>query len=149
MKSSFRRGRLVLAILLGVPAGLMFLFSIGRPVMGSSENAIDPVLSASCHRMPSRCIALPWGVSGLCARCTALWLGLAAGILLMYRPMIRIPFWTGFPLLLPLIADGLLQYHSVYESSNLIRSVTGLAAGFGIAVIILGRMRNVRPGLSF
>ncbi|MCK5115122.1 MAG: DUF2085 domain-containing protein [Candidatus Aegiribacteria sp.] len=142
MISSFRRGRLVLAILLGVPAGLMFLFSIAWPVSGSSEDAIDPILSASCHRIPSRCIELPWGISGLCARCTAFWLGLSAGILAMYRPLIRIPFWTGFPLLLPLIADGLLQYHSIYESSNLLRSVTGLAAGFGISIIILGKMRK-------
>jgi len=149
MKSSWIRGRLVLAVLLGVPAGLMFLFSIARPAMGNDENFIDPVLSASCHRMSSRCIALPWGISGLCARCTAFWLGMTTGILVMYKPMIRIPFWTGFPLLLPLIADGLLQYHSVYESSNLIRSVTGLAAGIGIAVIIMGRMRNPRPGLPF
>ena len=139
MKRCFRRGRLVLAILLCVPAGLMFLFSIARPVMGSSGNFIDPVLSASCHRMSFRCIALPWGISGLCARCTAFWMGLSAGILVMYRPMIRLAFWTGFPLLLPLIADGLLQYHSMYESSNFLRSVTGLAAGFGISIIILGR----------
>ncbi|NOQ21643.1 MAG: DUF2085 domain-containing protein [Candidatus Aegiribacteria sp.] len=140
MKSSWSRGRLVLAILLGVPAGLMFLFSIARPVMGSGENFIDPVLSASCHRMPSRCMALPWGLTGLCTRCTAFWLGLMSGILIMYRPMFRIPFRAGFLLLLPLITDGLLQYHSAYESSNLIRSVTGLAAGFGIAVIIMGRV---------
>ncbi len=146
MKNSWSRGRLALAILLGVPAGLMFLFSIARPVMGSGESFIDPILSASCHRMPSRCITLPWGISGLCARCTAFWLGLAASILIMYRPMFRISFWSGFPLLLPLIADGFLQYHSAYDSSNLMRSVTGLAAGFGIAVIILGRTRDVRPG---
>lgn len=140
MKSNWSRGRLVLAVILGIPACLMFLFSIARPIMGSSENFIDPVLSASCHRMPSRCAALPWGLSGLCTRCTAFWLGLMSGILIMYRPMIRILFWVGFLLLLPLIADGLLQYHSVYESSNLIRSITGLTAGFGISIIILGRL---------
>lgn len=139
MKNSWSRGRLILAIILGVPAGLMFLFSIVRPAMGSSGNFIDPVLSATCHRMPARCITLPWGISGLCARCTAFWLGLATGILMMYRPTFRIPFWAGFPLLLPLIADGLLQYHSSYESINIVRSVTGLAAGFGISVIILGK----------
>lgn len=146
MKSSWSRGRLAIAILLGVPAGLMFLFSIARPVMGIGENLIDPVLSASCHRIPSRSIALPWGISGLCARCTAFWFGLVTGILVMYKPKFRIPFWAGFALLLPLIADGLLQYHSVYDNGNFARSVTGLAAGFGISIIILGRMRNSRPG---
>ena len=145
MKSSWKRGRLVLAVLLGVPAGLMFLFSIAWPAMGNEGNFIDPILSASCHRMPSRCITLPWGISGLCARCTAFWLGLMSGILIMYRPMFRIPFWAGFPLLLPLIIDGLLQYHSLYESSNFVRLITGLAAGFGISVIILGGMRDIRP----
>lgn len=141
MNSSWKKGRLILAILLGVPAGLMFLFSIARPVMmGSSGDLIDPVLSATCHRMPSRCINLPWGISGLCARCSAFWLGLAAGVVLMYSHLRKIPFWAGFPLLLPLIADGLLQFHSSYESSNVIRLITGLAAGSGISAIILGRM---------
>ncbi len=140
MKSSFSNGRLVLALVLGVPACLMFLLSIAHPVMGTAGDLFDPVLSASCHRITSRCAALPWGVSGLCTRCTAFWFGLTAGILIMFRPMIQIPFWAGLPLLLPLIVDGLLQLHLTYESSNLIRSVTGLAAGFGISVIILGRM---------
>ena len=143
MNNSWKKGRLVLAILLGVPAGLLFLFSIVRPVMGNSGNFIDPILSATCHRMPSRCVNLPWGTSGLCARCTAFWLGLAAGIFLTYSSICKIPFWTGFPLLLPLIADGLLQFHSSYESSNFVRLVTGLVAGFGISVIILGRVPRV------
>ena len=139
MSSNWNKGRLIIALILGVPACLMFLFSIARPVMGSSGSFIDPVLSATCHRMPSRCLILPWGVSGLCARCTFFWLGLAAGIILMYSSVFELPFWTGFPALLPLVADGLLQYHSLYESTNLIRAVTGLAAGFGISVIILGK----------
>jgi uncharacterized membrane protein len=143
MNSNWKKGRLMFAILLGVPAGLMFLFSIARPVMGNSGNFIDPVLSATCHRMPSRCVNLPWGTSALCARCTAFWLGLAGGIVLMYSRTGKIPFWAGFPLLLPLIADGMLQFHSSYESSNVIRLVTGLAGGFGISVTILGRVHRV------
>jgi len=136
-----KNGRLILVLLLGIPAGLMFLFSIGRPAMGTGGNFIDPVLSATCHRMPSRCLMLPWGITGLCARCTAFWLGLATGTLILYKPVIRIPFWSGFPALLPLVADGMLQYHSSYESTNFLRLITGLAAGFGISVILLGRTR--------
>ena len=143
MNNSWKKGRLILAILLGVPAGLMFLFSIARPVMGDSGDFIDPVLSATCHRLTSSCLTLPWGISGLCARCTAFWLGLAAGVVLMYSHIRKIPFWTGFPLLLPLIADGLLQFHSSYESCNFVRLVTGLAAGSGISVIILGRVPRI------
>ena len=119
----------------------MFLFSIARPAMGTSGNFIDPVLSATCHRIPSRSLMLPWGISGLCARCTAFWLGLLTGTLVLYKPVIRIPFWSGFPALLPLVADGMLQYHSSYESTNFLRLITGLAAGFGISVILLGRIR--------
>jgi uncharacterized membrane protein len=106
--------------------------------MGSSENFIDPLLSATCHRMPSRCLSLPWGMSGLCSRCSAFWFGLMAGTLILYKPLIRILFWAGFFFLVPLIADGLLQYHSTYVSSNPARIATGLAAGFGVSVLILG-----------
>jgi len=138
MKDSSNKGRLIVVILLGVPAGLMFMLSIARPLMSSSEYLIDPVLSTVCHRIPSRCIEFPWGMSGLCSRCSAFWLGLSAGAIILCKPMIRISFWTGFLILLPLIADGTVQYYSIYESTNFVRLITGLGAGFGLAVILLG-----------
>ncbi|OPL20000.1 MAG: hypothetical protein AVO35_00650 [Candidatus Aegiribacteria sp. MLS_C] len=137
MSPGFDRGRLILALLLGVPSLLLFLLSVFRPVL--PLEGTDPLLSALCHRQPDRCLSLPWGSSALCSRCTAFWLGLAAGSAVTYSGRFRPVFWTGLTLMLPLIADGLLQLHTYYESSNPLRVVTGLAAGLGISIVILGK----------
>ena len=52
--------------------------------------------------------------------------------------MRRPPFWTGPILILPLVIDGVLQASTAYTSGNLIRGITGLLAGLGIAVMTLG-----------
>lgn len=134
----FSRGRFALALVLGVPSFLLFALSMAGPLTGKAGGFLDPVLSAICHRLPSRSLRLPWGYSALCARCTAFWLGAAAGTVLMYRPAVRVPFWAGIPALLPLAVDGFLQYHNVYQSGNLLRMFTGLFAGLGIAVLFFG-----------
>ncbi|MFO8183168.1 MAG: DUF2085 domain-containing protein [Candidatus Aegiribacteria sp.] len=136
----FSGGRLVLALMLGVPSFLLFALSMAGPLTGKACGFLDPALSAVCHRLPSRSVLLPWGYSALCARCTAFWLGAAAGTVLMYRPAIRVPFWAGIPALLPLAVDGLLQYHNIYQSGNLLRMLTGLAAGLGITVLFFGNV---------
>ncbi|MBN2588188.1 MAG: DUF2085 domain-containing protein [Candidatus Fermentibacteraceae bacterium] len=143
---SEERGRLVLVFVLLLPSLLLFLMSMVRPVLGEAGNFSDPVLTSLCHRMQSRCIHLPWGPSGLCARCTAFWFGLFLGTVAMYRPRFRLPFWSGLPALLPLIADGLVQLCTTYQSSNPVRMLTGLAAGLGIAVVFLGEYKV--PGLK-
>lgn len=127
-----------MALLLGLPSLFLFILSILRPLMDGGGEFADPVLSALCHRLPSRSIQLPWGHSGLCARCTAFWFGLGTGTLVMYRPLLHLPFWIGLLLLAPFLADGLVQLHTVYLSSNPVRIITGLAAGLGAAVVFLG-----------
>ncbi|MCD4847035.1 MAG: DUF2085 domain-containing protein [Candidatus Aegiribacteria sp.] len=136
------KGRTTLALLLGVPAAIFFLLSVAFPVLGKTGDIFDPILSATCHRLPERCIQMPWGTSGLCARCTAFWFGLAVGISFMYPGIIRIPFWTGVLFLIPLIIDGAVQSVTAYESTNILRVLTGLTAGSGISILIFGRMRN-------
>ncbi len=138
------KGRTTLALLLGVPAAIFFLLSVAFPVLGKTGEIFDPILSATCHRLPERCIQMPWGTSGLCARCTAFWFGLAVGISFMYPNTIRIPFWIGVLFLIPLIIDGVVQSETAYESSNILRTLTGLTAGTGISILIFGRMKN--PG---
>ena len=133
-------GRMILALLLGVPAAIFFLLSVTFPVLGKTGEIFDPILSATCHRLPERCIQMPWGTSSLCARCTAFWFGLAIGISFMYPKIIRIPFWTGALFLIPLIIDGVVQSVTAYESTNILRSLTGLAAGAGISILIFGKM---------
>ncbi|MCK5065756.1 MAG: DUF2085 domain-containing protein [Candidatus Fermentibacteraceae bacterium] len=134
------KGRTILALLLGVPAAVFFLLSVAFPVLGKTGDIFDPILSATCHRLTERCIQMPWGTTGLCARCTAFWFGLAVGISFMYPGIIRIPFWTGVLFLIPLIIDGVVQSVTPYESTNVLRVLTGLTAGTGISILIFGKM---------
>ncbi|MCK4505057.1 MAG: DUF2085 domain-containing protein [Candidatus Aegiribacteria sp.] len=136
------KGRTILALLLGVPAGIFFLLSVTFPVLGKTGDIFDPILSATCHRLSERCIQMPWGTSGLCARCTAFWFGLTIGISFMYPKIIRIPFWTGALFLIPLIIDGAVQSVTAYESINILRTLTGFTAGAGISILIFGKTGN-------
>jgi uncharacterized membrane protein len=131
------RTRRILALVLGIPAGILFLLSITRPLLGEAGDVVDPLLSATCHRLPSRSLHLPWGVSGLCARCTSFWFAMAAGSILLLRPGLRPPFWSGLLLFLPLVIDGLLQKYTAYESITVLRVLTGLSAGLGIPVLAM------------
>ena len=71
-----------------------------------------------CHCRPDRSFHFRDGTPfPICARCT----GELAGILL----------------LVPLIADGLLQLCTPYESGNLRRLATGLLFGYGLTVLLL------------
>ena len=130
--------RLSVLIIAGTVSLVLLLLSLLIPFLPESlSRSADPVLSAACHRLPSRSIQLPWGVSGLCARCTAFWGGVTAGvamILLTRRKALGLP--VAFILLLPLILDGSLQYLGLYESSNTVRVVTGASCGLGLASIL-------------
>lgn len=93
-------------------------------------------LATTCHRIPERCIPLPWGISGLCARCTAFWAGMAL-LTAMPEARRRIGFPASVLMLVPMIADGLLQYAGLYESTLLLRTSTGFLAGAGFSVLLL------------
>jgi len=90
-----------------------------------------------CHGMPERCFYV-WGVPmPICARCTAIYVGLALAI----AAFVLLPRLTerGARLLLlaavvPLGVDGLTQLLRLRESTNGFRSATGLAAqiAFGL-----------------
>lgn len=136
------RVRRVLALAIGIPSALFFLMSMARPLMGDSGSTFDPVLSATCHRLPSRSLHLPWGTTGLCARCTSFWFAMAAASGLLLQLKRRPPFWTGLLLFVPLVVDGLMQKYTPYESTNLLRVITGLAAGAGIPFLALGENRG-------
>jgi uncharacterized membrane protein len=93
-----------------------------------------------CHGIPERCFHV-WGVPmPICARCTAIYVGLALAI----AAFVVLPRLSerGARLLLvaavvPLAVDGLTQLARLRESTNGIRSATGLVAGmaFGLWAI--------------
>ncbi len=88
--------------------------------------------------MASRSLALPWGLSGLCARCTFFWLGFSVFLFLARLPLrSRASVLAGgLLLLLPMSADGLMQSAGLYESVNSVRVITGLLGGSGAAMAL-------------
>jgi len=93
-----------------------------------------------CHGLPSRCFHL-WGVPmPICARCTAIYAGLGLAVfafLLLPRLTERAARMAMFAAALPLAVDGFTQLLRLRESTNGLRSATGLAAGiaFGLWAI--------------
>ena len=93
-----------------------------------------------CHGIPERCFVL-WHVPmPICARCTAIYAGLALAIA-AYFLLPRLTEAAARVVLaiavLPLAIDGLTQLVRLRESTNALRAGTGLAAGmaFGLWAI--------------
>lgn len=107
---------------------------------------LGSILSTTCHRIPERCIPLPWGASGLCARCTAFWAGIAVTAALPRAPLRRIPFLVQAAMILPMVADGSMQLAGLYESTLLLRTATGLLAGAGASFVVLDAASLIPTG---
>lgn len=91
---------------------------------------------ALCHGMAERALVVAAVPMPICARCTAIYAGLGAGILLfMMLPALneRAARSVLFLSLLPMAIDGLTQLARLRESTNLIRVETGLLAGVAFA----------------
>ena len=89
-----------------------------------------------CHCRPDRSFHFQDGTPfPICARCTGELVGILAGLATWWAA--HPPAGLAAVLLVPLIADGLLQMCTPYESGNLRRLVTGLFFGYGLTVLLL------------
>jgi uncharacterized membrane protein len=93
-----------------------------------------------CHGIPSHCLSL-WGVPmPICARCTAIYVGLFSGLMLflaipwVQERWLRVAVWIA---LLPMAVDGTTQLLRLRDSTNPLRVATGATAGivFGMWVL--------------
>ena len=104
------------------------------------------ILEYLCHQQRDRCFYFKGKNMPLCSRCFGFYLFFALSLLLTVlaeilhgligdvRPIVMALIF-GITLL-PMLADGLLQYRTRYESTNTRRFLTGMisGAGFGTAV---------------
>ena len=88
-----------------------------------------------CHRRPERSFFVKGYQMPVCARCEGELFGILAGLIAIW--FIRPPYWLMAAIMLPMIADGLIQGSTKYESTNWRRLITGILFGFGITMIIL------------
>lgn len=110
--------------------------------MGFPWNAIYTAGDRLCHQQASRSFFLNGNQMPFCARCTAIWLGFAIGLyfLLFYKidltERLLVVILIG---LVPIGIDGIGQLFGFWESTNLVRFITGLLAGIvsGIAIGVI------------
>ena len=91
---------------------------------------------ANCHQHASRSFFLDGNQMPFCSRCTAIFLGLVLGALILVFLEIELNVLWIILGLVPIGLDGGIQLVTDYESTNAIRFVTGLLAGIvtGIAL---------------
>ena len=96
-----------------------------------------------CHQKSERSFFINGNQLPFCARCTAIWVGLAIGLFFMifYKINLDIKFLILiFIGLIPILLDGLGQLFGFWESNNFIRVITGgfigIICGFAIGIII-------------
>lgn len=97
-----------------------------------------------CHGRSDRCLSVRGYEFPICARCTAIYFGFLAGLVLeMFFGLPSAEFILIYIILvLPTAIDGSIQLIFERESTNLLRLVTGFPAGVGSILFIrtLSRM---------
>ena len=88
-----------------------------------------------CHRRPERSFFVNGHQMPVCARCEGELIGILAALIAVW--FMRPPYWLMAVIMLPMIADGMIQSFTKYESTNRRRLITGLLFGFGITMILL------------
>ena len=102
-----------------------------------------------CHEKAERSLFINNNQMPFCSRCTAIWLGLAIGLGFMVFYKIGLDEKFIFLIiigLIPIGIDGLGQLFGFWESSNVMRIITGLIIGIicGIAIgIIIDEIKDI------
>jgi uncharacterized membrane protein len=108
----------------------------------SPWNAIYSCGDRLCHQREDRSFLINENQMPFCSRCTAIWLGFAIGLGLMVLYKIELDEKFLFLIIIgivPIGIDGIGQLLGFWESTNIVRLITGLLAGIvcGIAIALI------------
>lgn len=95
-----------------------------------------------CHQRASRSLFINGNQMPVCSRCFAIFLSFGLSLLLLSFIKLKLPPYVYLATLLPLFVDGTLQLLTTYESTNLVRIVSGCLAGFGSAYLLAESIRS-------
>ena len=104
-----------------------------------------------CHQKPERSLFLNGNQMPFCTRCTAIWVGLAVGLgfMVMYTVELHTKFFIAITVsLVPMGVDGIGQLFGLWESTNVLRILTGFPAGM-ICGVALGIIFDELQSLPF
>lgn len=122
-------------------------------------NGVYAIGDRLCHQRADRSFFINGNQMPFCSRCTAIWIGIAIGLLII--SFFRIPLDERFIFVIllslaPIGADGIGQLAGFWESTNMLRVATGLIIGItcGIAIGIIidegkswFKTKNVNKGI--
>jgi uncharacterized membrane protein len=91
---------------------------------------------SGCHQMPERSFKIGSYVFPVCARCTGVFFGQLAAVILALFGVIC-PYYIALCLLGVMGLDWLIQRVGLRESTNARRLVTGILGGFGLFSIYI------------
>lgn len=98
-----------------------------------------------CHGIPERCLYLRNVPMPICARCTAIYIGLIvsfAVFLIVPRMTERFARMILYAAAIPMAIDGLTQLAGLRVSTNTLRLETGLILGIAFGVWALSAIEN-------
>jgi uncharacterized membrane protein len=113
-------------------------------------NGVYSLGDTLCHQKAERSLFINGNEMPFCTRCMAIWLGIAVGlgIMVFFTIDLNEKFFIAIIVsFVPLGVDGIGQLFGFWESTNIIRMLTGLPAGIicGIALgIIYDEVRSLR-----
>ena len=102
-----------------------------------------------CHQKVERSFLINGNQMPFCARCTAIWLGIAIGLgfMIFYKIELDEKFIIILVVgLVPIGIDGIGQLFGLWESNNILRMITGIFIGVvcGIAIgIIVDEIKEI------
>ena len=141
-----RDTKIVLAVVAAIPALVLSAAAACSWAVGHGASMRWRLLFRTiCHGLPERCLELFGAPMPICARCTAIYAGILAGLALF--PVIpwlreRVMRMVAFAALTPLAIDGLTQLAGLRESTNPLRIATGLVAGLAFGLWILSAVEH-------
>lgn len=97
------------------------------------------VFNLICHRKPERSFFIHGHQFPVCSRCTGFYLSMVVYFIYTYYFFVDYtPFllFCAVLLLVPTIYDGMTQFFELRVSNNILRLITGLMGGIGLAIII-------------
>ncbi len=101
----------------------------------------------NCHQNSSRSFFLNDNQMPFCARDTAIFLGMAIGVLIIVFYSMELNIFWILAGLVPMAIDGGLQLIGLHTSTNLLRLITGMIAGIVVG-IALGYIVGELSGLA-
>ena len=133
----------------------------GNAAIVDNEEAISEMLfpwnviystgDSICHQKADRSFFINENQMPFCSRCTAIWIGLVIGLAFMLFYKIQLDEKFVFAIiigLVPIGIDGLGQLFGFWESTNVIRMITGLITGIvcGVAIgLIIDEIKEIHP----